>query len=68
MSDIFVSYKKTDQEFVRPIVEFLQSAGWSVWWDTRLNVGEQWDLTIEREIMSAGCVVVVWSPESKDSY
>jgi hypothetical protein len=68
MADIFISYKKTDHVFVRPIVDLLQEAGWSVWWDTRLNVGEQWDVTIEREIMAAGCVVVVWSPDSINSY
>src|SRR5262249_57552897 len=68
MSDIFISYKKTDHARVRPIVDLLQEAGWSVWWDTRLNAGEQWDVTIERAITSAGCVVVVWSPESIDSY
>jgi len=68
MSDIFISYKKTDHARVRPIVDLLQEAGWSVWWDTRLNVGEQWDVTIERAITSAGCVVVVWSAESIDSY
>jgi len=68
MSDIFISYKKTDHARVRPIVDLLQEAGWSVWWDTRLNVGEQWDVTIEQEITSAGCVVVVWSPESIGSY
>lgn len=68
MADIFISYKKTDGALVRPIVDLLQGAGWSVWWDTRLDVGEEWDLTIEREIMAAGCVVVIWSPDSTSSY
>jgi hypothetical protein len=67
MADIFLSYKRTDQERVAPIVALLESSGWSVWWDTRIDAGEQWDEVIEREVNAASCVVAVWSTESVTS-
>ncbi|MGH6814968.1 MAG: SUMF1/EgtB/PvdO family nonheme iron enzyme [Hyphomicrobiaceae bacterium] len=68
MADIFVSYTRADQDMVRLIVALLEARGWSVWWDTRLFGGERWDDVIEREITAARCVVVVWTPQSKDKY
>lgn len=64
MAEIFLSYKKCDADRVRPLVGALEAQGWSVWWDTRLGAGEQWDEVIERELSRARCVVVVWSRES----
>jgi tetratricopeptide (TPR) repeat protein len=65
--DIFVSYKSDDRDRVRPIVEALENAGWSVWWDTRIEAGRAFDREIEREIDSAKCVIAVWSETSIDS-
>jgi hypothetical protein len=64
MADIFVSYATADRDLVAPVVKLLESRGWSVWWDTRINLGEVWDEIIERELRSARCVVVVWTPNS----
>jgi len=64
MADIFLSYKKSDADRVRSLVGALETQGWSVWWDTRLGAGEQWDEVIERELARARCVVVAWSRES----
>ena len=55
---------RTDRQAVAPIVRLLEAHGWSVWWDTRINPGQVWDETIEHELRSARCVVVVWSPVS----
>jgi hypothetical protein len=55
MADVFVSYTRTDQELVRPIVALLEAEGWSVWWDTRIVGGERWDEVIESEITAARC-------------
>src|SRR5262245_17891526 len=67
MADIFLSYKRTDQDRVAPIVTLLEARGWSVWWDTRIDAGEQWDEVIEREVAAARCVVAIWSAESVNS-
>jgi hypothetical protein len=66
MADIFVSYARSDQKIIRPVVDLLEAEGWSVWWDMRIVGGDRWDETIEREIAAARCVVVVWTPNSFD--
>jgi hypothetical protein len=64
MADIFVSYKSLDRRRVAPIIALLESCGWSVWWDTRIDAGETWDEVIERELRATRCVVVAWSVDS----
>lgn len=39
MTDIFLSYASEDRERVRPIVNYLREAGWSVWWDRSVIPG-----------------------------
>ena len=64
MADIFLSYSRSDTNAAAKIVEVLEAEGWTVWWDTRLRAGVEWDKVIEREIEAARCVVVIWSPIS----
>ena len=45
----------------------LEQGGRSLWWDRRLASGEDYGLTIEREIDAATCVVVAWSKSARDS-
>lgn len=66
MADIFISYKRTDVATAVQLAKLFEQFGWSVWWDSRLTAGEQWDVAIEREIKLARCVVVIWSPDSID--
>ena len=61
MSDIFVSYKTTDKERVRALVELLEAQGLNVWWDRNIPPGKTFDQVIEEAINSASCLVVVWS-------
>ncbi|MBT8147910.1 MAG: alpha/beta fold hydrolase [Gammaproteobacteria bacterium] len=67
MADFFISYASEDRQRVAPIADFLESQGWSVWWDRRLNAGTSFDREIERELDAASCVVVVWSKFSIES-
>ena len=67
MADVFVSYTTSDRDRVARLVEALQTAGLSVWWDRGIDVGSTFDREIERELDGAGCVVVVWSNASVDS-
>src|SRR5262245_44144346 len=68
MADIFLSYARADQDKVRSIVALLETEGWTVWWDTSLRAGDEWDDVIDREIRSARCILVVWSPTSVGRY
>jgi TolB-like protein len=64
MSDVFVSYKAEDRKRVKPLVEALESDGYSVWWDEQIGGGTAWRQSIEAELNAAKCVIVVWSKRS----
>lgn len=61
MADLFVSYKSEDRPRVQPLVEAFQADGVSVWWDAHIGGGAKWRESIEANLASAGCVIVVWS-------
>lgn len=64
MADIFLSYKREDQETAQSLAEAFAAAGWSVWWDPKLQAGEHFDDVIEKALQEARCVVVLWSSRS----
>tara|TARA_R110002096_G_scaffold316010_10_gene510359 strand:- start:11119 stop:11859 length:741 start_codon:yes stop_codon:yes gene_type:complete len=67
MADIFLSYKGTDYEKVREIIQLLGSQqNWSIWWDRDIEKGELWSARIRKELRDAKCVVVAWSIRSID--
>jgi serine/threonine-protein kinase len=64
MSDVFISYKAEDRRRIQPLVRALQADGYSVWWDEHIGTGDEWRQTIENQLDSAKCVIVVWSKRS----
>ena len=64
--DVFVSYSHDDREQVRPFVEKLKAAGFSVWWDTEIEVGSRWRDVITDRLAHAKSVCVVWSARSTE--
>ena len=67
VTDIFLSYAKEDRERARNLATALEAAGWSVWWDRNIQVGQTFDQAIENALDSAKCVVVLWSKHSISS-
>jgi len=67
MSDIFISYARTDYPRAKVMAQALEAIGWSVWWDPRIPAGRAFDRVIEEEISKAKCVIVLWSRQSVDS-
>jgi formylglycine-generating enzyme required for sulfatase activity len=68
VSDIFISYSRTDRSRVKPLVDELQRRGWSVWWDPTIRPGKTWDQVIEAALTAARCVIVLWSRDSIQSH
>ena len=66
MADIFISYAREDIERVRPIVKELEKLGWSVFWDTKIQPGDNWPVEITEALKSSQCVLVFWSLTSVD--
>ena len=64
MASIFVSYKAEDRPRVRHLVEALEADGQSLWWDARIEGGDEWRETIARQLDQADCVIVIWSRRS----
>ncbi|GJL69542.1 MAG: hypothetical protein NPIRA06_21770 [Nitrospirales bacterium] len=67
MKDVFISYASEDRPVAQQLAEGLEQSGISVWWDRRIQVGSEWDKTIEDALAAAKCVVVLWTEHAKDS-
>ena len=66
MPDIFISYKKSDADRVRPLVEHLRAAGLDAWWDEAIQPSTSWRVEIAKQLAAAKCVVAVWTQDSVD--
>jgi hypothetical protein len=67
MSDIFLSYARTDHERARALARVIESRGWSVFFDRDIVAGEPFRDVIARALNSARCVIVLWSHASAES-
>ena len=67
MTDVFISYAREDREQARVLAAALQAAGWTVWWDRDIKVGQAFDQIIETALDSAKSIVVLWSRNSTSS-
>lgn len=67
MADIFISYAREDRDWVQALARGLEAAGFSVWWDRRIQGGANFHQAIEAELARARCVIVVWSKQSAGS-
>jgi hypothetical protein len=69
MAEIFLSYNRKNEDFMLRLKKDLQREGFSVWVDqTGLKRGSPgWKAKIQNEIERARCLVVVLSPEAKES-
>jgi hypothetical protein len=67
MSDIFISYEKSDRPTAEMLAQRLVGYGWSIFWDRTIIIGQDWHAKIEEELTNARCVVVLWSRTSVKS-
>jgi hypothetical protein len=68
LSHIFISYSKKDIAFARTLRERLIAEGFDVWMDEReIAPSAAWWSEIELNIIAAGAVVVIMSPNAKAS-
>jgi tetratricopeptide (TPR) repeat protein len=66
--DIFLSYSRSDTEFMRNLCADLRSEGFRVWIDEGLDPGtKRWEEEVERAIENARAIVTILSPASKQS-
>lgn len=64
MGHIFISYSHTDSEYAHALAEQLQSMGFSVWIDDRIDYGSQWPREIQKHLDSCDAFILIMSPRS----
>jgi hypothetical protein len=64
MADIFISYSKPDRDLVLKLSTFLESEGWSVWWDKSLGAADLYRDEIMKQLAAARAVISIWTSNS----
>lgn len=68
MSHIFLSYSRKDTDFMIRLRGHLRANAFEVWTDDRLEPGTpDWVRAIEQAIRESRCMVVILSPDAKES-
>jgi hypothetical protein len=67
MADIFISYANEDKETAARLAGFLESLGWSVWWDRRIPAGRTWRAVLQEALRDMRCMIALWSQDSVES-
>ena len=62
--DVFISYAREDRDRAMLLVEALERADRSVWWDVSIPAGSNWHKEITSRLAQAKCVIVLWSATS----
>ena len=66
--DVFVSYSRKDTGYKNKVRDFLRNEGFVVWTDDHLQPGTpQWEQEIDEAIQSSTTMIVICSPEAKQS-
>lgn len=64
MTQIFISYSRSERATAARLAERLAEAGHSVWWDVELVGGQQFEAEIQAALRAAKAVIVLWSKAS----
>jgi hypothetical protein len=64
---IFVSYERTDQEYVGRLIAWLSRAGVEVWFDRDIATGHRWENVLRERIESCQALLVVMTPSAAGS-
>lgn len=67
MADIFISYASPDRPRAESLKAWFEEAGWSVWIDREIDLGEGWEQRIQDELDRATLVVVLWGAAARRS-
>ena len=64
MNHIFISYSHKDTNYAYKLADALQSKGFDVWIDARLDYGSQWPLEIQKQLDACGAFILIMSPRA----
>jgi len=64
MGHIFISYSHKDTEYAHVLAENLQTMGFEVWIDERLDYGAQWPQELQKQLDSCSAFILIMSRHS----
>src|SRR5574342_48728 len=64
MAHIFISYSHKDSEYAHWLADSLQSQGFNVWIDARLDYGSHWPVEIQKQLDSCDAFILIMSPNA----
>jgi TIR domain len=64
MSDIFICYSKSDHALTLKLAAFLESEGWTVWWDKSLGAADLYRDEIMKQLAAARAMITIWTKNS----
>ena len=67
MASVFLSYDHDDAALAKPLIQALEKAGHTVWFDRHIHAGAQFSRKIEQALDEADAVIVLWTPCSLES-
>ncbi len=67
MAEIFISYSSKDIDWVSNLAKHLESDGFDIWWDRKLNTGSLFLDEINKKLQESSVVLVIWSDFSMES-
>jgi hypothetical protein len=60
-SQIFISFKTEEREVASMLKDALKRSDYKVWWQEEIQCGQEWHGEIDKALMQAGAIVVLWS-------
>jgi hypothetical protein len=64
---VFLSYSSKDVAYVQALAAELKARGFAVWIDDRLETSDRWVRELEKAVQTCAALVVVMTPDSKES-
>lgn len=64
---VFLSYVRKDADLASAVADRLGEAGFDVWSDRRIRIGEPWEDAFEDAVLNADIYVILASPEALES-
>ena len=64
---VFISYSHRDRDAVLPVIKDLYEAGWRIWYDEGLTIGDRYDETLEEHVRGSSAVVLFMTDNSMRS-
>ncbi|MCB9250891.1 MAG: toll/interleukin-1 receptor domain-containing protein [Flavobacteriales bacterium] len=66
-SQIFISFKTSERETASMLKDALIKSDYKVWWQEEIQCGQEWHGEIDKALLQAGAIVVLWSEAALSS-